>query len=120
MKHDSLTQMQACDDTRRWWDAYERGDRLLWYAAEVGADYTFIVRAACACARLALQYVPDGEDRPRIAIETAEAWCDGRVTIDEVRAAHAAAYAADAIRKKCADVVRQHIPFPCPHGEDKP
>ena len=70
-----------------------------------------IVLCACACARTALRYVPAGEERPLAAIETAERWCRGDATLDEVRAArrgaayaayaaayaaYAAAYAADA------------------------
>lgn len=50
-------------------------------------DRHLVVRAACACARTALQHVPDGEDRPRIAIETAEAWCRGEATSEQVRVA---------------------------------
>jgi hypothetical protein len=46
-----------------------------------------VVRAACDCARTALRYVPGGEDRPRLAIETAEAWCRGEATEQEVCAA---------------------------------
>ena len=44
--------------------------------------------------RSVLPYVPVGEDRPRLAIELAEAWCNGRATIVEVRTAAYAAYAA--------------------------
>ena len=76
------------------WEACERADWMLWLASKCQIDRLVLVRAACACARTALAYVTKGEDRPRIAIETAERWCDGRATIDDVRA-HAAA-AADA------------------------
>jgi alkylation response protein AidB-like acyl-CoA dehydrogenase len=74
--------------------------------------------------------VPKGEDRPRIAIETAEAWTRGEATIEQVyaaayaadaadvafraaRAAYAAAYAASraAALKDMADIVRKIIPF---------
>ena len=76
---------------------------------------------------------PPGEDRPRLAIETAEAWCRGEVTIEEVRAAadaayaahaagYAAAYAADTAAYHtaahvstlacCADLVREVWPEP--------
>jgi hypothetical protein len=70
---------------------------MLWLAGRLvknDEDRKPIVLAACACARLALQYVPKGELRPLHAIETAEAWCRGEATIEEVRAARAAAYAA--------------------------
>jgi hypothetical protein len=58
-------------------------------------DRKVVAFAACQCAREALQFVPAGEERPRVAIETAEAWTRGEATIDEVRAsADAAAYTA--------------------------
>jgi hypothetical protein len=71
---------------RRAWANCDRGDWLLWAAERIDIDRTLITRAACDCARKALKYVPGGEERPRIAIETAEAWCRGEATIEEVRA----------------------------------
>jgi hypothetical protein len=76
------------------WESCERGDWLLWLAARAGVDRRDLVRASCAVARRALQHVPEGESRPRIAIETAEAWARREVTIAAVRGA--AADAADA------------------------
>lgn len=38
------------------------------------------VWAACSCAREALEFVAEGEERPRAAIETAEAWVAGQAT----------------------------------------
>jgi hypothetical protein len=52
-----------------------------------------VVLAACACAELALKYVPAGEERPKQAIETARKWARGEATLQEVNAANAAAYA---------------------------
>jgi hypothetical protein len=85
------------------WDACDRGDWLLWLLGRLSGppgseSRRKLVLAACACARLALPHVKAGEDRPRLAIETAERWArqeDG-VTLDMVRsaAAYAAAYAA--------------------------
>ena len=116
------------------WDACERGDWMLWYLGRCGVDRRRLVLAACACARLSLGYVPAGEDRPRLAIETAERWARGeeRVTLDSVRraadAAYNAAYAADTAyataayaayaaadaqtdtRRQCAAIVRHHFP----------
>ena len=100
-----LTTLRACPEAIEWagtysslqdaWDACERADWLLWYAARRGADRKAIVLAACACARTALPHIPPGEDRPRIAIETTEAWARGDATLADVRAAaNAAAYAA--------------------------
>jgi hypothetical protein len=69
--------------------------------------------AACACARTALEFVPAGEVGPLRAIETAEAWCAGRSSLNEVLAAAdaasfasasaAAAYAAAANAAALAD-----------------
>ncbi|KKK78850.1 hypothetical protein LCGC14_2839430, partial [marine sediment metagenome] len=63
----------------------------LWAAEKVSVDRKLLVAAACDCAELAFPYVPSGEDRPRIAIETARKWIRGEATLKEVRAA---AYAA--------------------------
>jgi len=99
-----LTELAACPEAVKWagrkthkkaWETCKRGEWLLWIAGKVDIDRKLLVLAACACARTALKYVPDGEDRPRIAIETAEAWVRGEATIDQVRSAsYAAAYAA--------------------------
>jgi hypothetical protein len=79
---------------------------MLWIAARLEIDRKLIVSAACLCARQSLVHVRPGEDRPRIAIETAERWVRGEATIKEVRAARrAAAYAAaaDAAAADAAD-----------------
>jgi hypothetical protein len=87
------------------WDDCKRGDWMLWLIAGTRRQgCRKLVLAACECARLSLQYIPDGDDRPKIAIETAERWARGKdgVTLDMVReaayaanaAANAAAYAA--------------------------
>lgn len=85
-------------------------------AARSGTDKKLIVSAACQCARRALQYVPAREGSPLKAIETAEAWVEGRSTIDDVRAAADAAnaaYTANAAEiKAMCDIVRSTIPCP--------
>ena len=104
---DLLRSFSACDDAVDWaetqpdletaWRDCERGDWLLWIAARLAVDRKLIVIAACQCARMALHWLPAGEERPLIAIEAAEAWVRGEATNDEVGAAAAhAAYAADA------------------------
>ena len=103
---DILTKLGACTEAVKWagrkthkkaWGTCQRGDWLLWIAGKLNVDRKLLVLAACGCARTALKYIPVGEDRPRIAIETAEAWTRGEATIDQVRtAAHAAAAYADA------------------------
>ena len=140
---DILTKLGACTEAVKWagrktpkkaWETCKRGDWLLWIASKLDIDRKKLVLAACACARTALKYVPVGEDRPRIAIETAEAWTRGEATIEQVRtAAYAASAAADAAyaaaraayaasaaahaaahaaaRKDIADIVRKIIPF---------
>jgi len=69
------------------WHDCQRGDWMLWLAARAGIDRHVVVITACACARTALQYVPAGEERPRRAIEAAEAWTRGEVNRAAVRAA---------------------------------
>jgi len=104
---EQLRRLDACDDALNWvdknvldfdaaWKTCPRGDWLLWLAAHVGADRKTIVLAACDCAETALVHIPEGEDRPRLAIETARRWCRGETTIDDVLAASDAAYAAAA------------------------
>ena len=104
-----LTKVYACKEAIEWlgrrssperaWRACKRGDWLLWLAVRVEVDRRVLVLTACDCAELALVHVPDGEHRPRRAIEVAKAWAggDGDVSLDDVRRAAAyATYAADA------------------------
>ena len=101
---DILTKLGACAEAVKWagrktpkkaWETCKQSDWLLWIAGKLNIDRKKLVLAACACARTALKYIPAGEDRPRIAIETAEAWTRGEATIEQVRtAADAAAHAA--------------------------
>jgi hypothetical protein len=101
----------ACSDAVDWlrsyrspdeaWQACKRGDWMLWAAGKYsGSPETEtrrkLVLCACACARLALHHVPESEERPRLAIETAERWARGEgATLKDVRAATAAATDAD-------------------------
>ena len=67
-------------------DAYAactRPDWLFWLAGHTGVSRQDIVLAACACARTALPFATGPE--ALIAIETAEAWCRGEATIEQVR-----------------------------------
>mgnify|MGYP007071594639 CR=1 FL=1 len=91
-------------DPVAWWRTSSDGRYLLRVAGEAASRaghgsplHRAVVRAACDCARLALptweaRYPDDA--RPRTAIETAERWVRGEATLDDVRAASAAAYAA--------------------------
>lgn len=143
-----LKDLNACTEARKWakgqsfyhvWTTCERGDWLLWLCARMTGKDGWPTRqqltlAACDCAELALKYVESGEDRPRLAIETARKWARGEATLDEVRSArraacaayaaaadaaavaYAAAFAAAAAGtqtlKTCADLVRKAIPQP--------
>jgi len=149
-----LRDLRACDEAVKWaagfasleaaWAACERGDWMLWWAGRVARhpeseSRKLLVIAACDCAEKALAIFEakrPGDNRPRKAIETAQRWARGEVgvTLDEVRAAaaaayaayaaDAAAYAADAAAyaadaayaayalKDCADIVRRHYPLP--------
>ena len=97
-----LRRIGACKEAREWaagktatkaWAECPRADWLLWWAAREQTERKLLVKVACLCARTALKYVPKGEDRPLKAIHTAERWCRGKATIEEVREA---AYSADA------------------------
>lgn len=116
-------------------DPYVAQERLLWLTRSMGTtvhdtisrvnwmasphdfartivkplDHIGRVRVAIACARAVLHLVPAEERWPRLAIETAEAWCEtpteerrqaaryavGIYDAHAAHAAHAAAYAAD-------------------------
>ena len=150
MRHTTkLEKLKACQEAVEWsrqfksgqaaWDACERGDWLLWYAAKMdgppGAESRKkLVLAACKCARLSLKYAKKDENRPYRAIEAAEAWCrnENNITLEDVKDAAAAAYdayaAADAYAYAaatadaynntlacCADIVRSFYPKP-PRG----
>src|SRR3990167_7313767 len=113
-----LTRYNACDtwpsDALPWarkrknqralkaaWNECHRGDWLLWIIPRIGVDHKLVVLAACACARLALKYVPlrildrsRDTTQPLHTIETTEAWCRGEATIEQVREARVAVRAA--------------------------
>ena len=93
---DGMDWLRTQPDMETAWLECLRGDWMLWLAGKMKADKGQLVRAACKCARLALRHVPEGERRPKVAIETAEAWCDGRAAVEDVRAAADAAAAAAA------------------------
>jgi len=89
--------------TRDWqaaWDECERGDWMLWaLALKVGAPgwptKQQIVLCACDIAETVLEHVPEGDDRPRNAIDAARHRARGDCELEEVAAAaSAAAYAA--------------------------
>ena len=109
MKTEWLENFDACDDALEWcskqrsrhqaWQDCKRADWMLWLVGKLAGppdskSRKRLVLCCCEVARPALKHVPKGENRPRAAIETAEAYCYGRASLDEVRAAAKAAYAA--------------------------
>ena len=104
---EQLNKLGACEEAIDWakgyksaqtaWRYCKRGDWMLWVLGKVcdGDEmHKKVVLAACECARLSLTHVPDGEDKPRIAIETTEKWVRGEATIDDIRTAAYAVYLA--------------------------
>lgn len=102
-----------------------RGEWLLWLAARVEVDRKLIVKAACACAQVAVTEHWKGGPEPQAALDTAMAWARGEATNNQV--SYAVAYAADAAyaaaaadavyaayaaaRARNADIVREHLPL---------
>ena len=99
-----LTRHHACDPYIPWvanrpasealWRECPDGSWMLWLCAKVGVRRELMVLCATGCVRSVLHLTPAGEDRPRLAVAVAEAWCYGRATREEVRAAANAANAA--------------------------
>ena len=111
----SIRRMGACGEAIEWGEQYgsledawadcERGDWMLWLAGKLSGrsdsdSRKKLVLTACECARLALSYVKEGENRPLKAIEEAEKWARGEdgITLQDVRDA------ADAARAAARDV----------------
>jgi len=110
---EKLIGMSACDEGVEYarsyrtmqeaWDRCERGDWMLWLLGRLAGppeskSRKKLVLAACACARLSLDHIPAGEQRPLAAIDMAEAWARGQdgASLDDIRrtVAYAAATAA--------------------------
>ncbi len=99
--HEAIEWARGYDTPGAAWAACERGDWMLWlYGRLAGPPWSDsrkpLVLACCECARLSLKYVPAGEDRPRVCIETVERWTRGDATREDVCAAAAYASAAAA------------------------
>ena len=95
---DQLVEMNACREAIEWvgdrdlvtaWMMCQQADWMLWLAARLLPDDPRVILAVCACARTALQYVPAGEERPRLAIEAAER-CATNPSADNMNAARVA------------------------------
>lgn len=117
-----LEKLSACADAVHWvrdcetsasklWKTCQRADWMLWLAATLEVDRKLIVLAACSCARTSLKYVLTGESRPLRAIEAAEGWVCGEVSLASVRKAAAAAYAAYAAAYAAADAAAAYAAY---------
>jgi hypothetical protein len=78
-----LVRVEACFAARDWvgdrspreaWEVCERPDWMLWLCDQLGVELRLLVLCAANCARSVLHLVPPDEDRPRQAVEAAEAW----------------------------------------------
>ena len=121
-----LARLHACSEARDWsagktleqaWAECPRGDWMLWLAGHLDIDRKVLVRAACACARLALPFVPADETRPLKAIEAAEAWTRGEATIEDVRAARVARVARAAALAAAAACAAAEAAWACAAAE---
>jgi hypothetical protein len=99
-----LVRLDACTEARDWahrktlrkvWKTCKRGDWMLWLAARYGdVPLKTLVAIACDAAEPAMVYVQAGETRPQECLATVWRWLKDEATIEEVKAAGAAAWAA--------------------------
>ncbi|MBL4848017.1 MAG: hypothetical protein JKY65_21080 [Planctomycetes bacterium] len=75
------------DDLGHAWAECPRADWLLWGAAILEVDHATITSATLACARWALELLPEAEDEARLegVLALADRWCRGEATADECR-----------------------------------
>ena len=78
-----------------WWEG-DSADAREMLRACAPVDRRRLVLAACDCADTVQHRVPDGETRPRRALDTARAWARGEATAEQCRDAAADAFAASA------------------------
>ena len=111
---EKLKALNACEEAVAWaatqrtstaaWKSCTRADWMLWLAGRVkNPDTVSLVRCAVAFARSVLHLVPEGEGRPRLAIEAAEEWVKHPSSEAAYAAADAAADAANAAAYAAAD-----------------
>ena len=109
MKHwsEKLVSINACSDAVKWarkqpsaavaWKTCKRGDWMLWLIGKLHRSEPYsekrkpIVRIACECARLALEWMPH---KSRDALEVIEKWTRGEASTEDCMKARSAAYAA--------------------------
>lgn len=93
-------------DSDQMWAECNRPEWLLWWAS-LCLPFRELTLAACDCAETALRFVPDGEDRPRLAIETARRWARGEATLQQYYDARAGALAYAVEARRQAAVARR-------------
>ena len=115
---DQLVTLRACPDAVQWvgkrtakqaWAECERANWLIWWLGKIGLPQTRLVKLACLCARTTLKYVPKGEDKPRKAIEAAEAWVKNPTKENRKAAGDAWVAARDAAHRKMCNLIRTEI-----------
>ena len=99
---DQLKKLDACSSVVEWvgektakqaWGTCENVNWMLWLIRETNPKVSLpmrkkLVLCVCDIAETSLKYVPKGEARPALAIETARRWAQGeKVTIKEVKTA---------------------------------
>ena len=108
-----LYRLGACYEAIKWvgdkefeeaWASCEDMDWMFWLAEKLKVDSKLSIQAACRCARLVLHLVLKGEERPKRAVETIEAWLEGRASIEEIQAASEAAWIASCAATRAACV----------------
>jgi len=106
--NDWCKRVGACEDAVDWvgardwkiaWDECERGDWMLWALARLLGEPGWptgqqIVLCACDIAETVLEHVPEGDDRPRFAIDAARRWANGECELADVECAGSAAASA--------------------------
>ena len=110
---DWLSSLPEGTTARQAWQQCTRPDWMFWLLGRRRADHVKLVRCACEIARTVLHMVPAGEDRPRLAIEAAERWCNDPTKATQSDAAYAVYAAAAAVYAAAnADIIRRHFPNP--------
>lgn len=105
-----LIEIGACHEARKWaagktaiqvWEECPRADWLIWWAWQdqaFGANTLVdLMAATTAGPRMALPFVPKGENRPLAAIKAAERWAANPTEENRRAAARAAARAVGAV-----------------------
>lgn len=95
--------MKVCEKPQKWaeayptleeaWQACSRPDWLIWLlgVAKAGDEYSRLRLIACDLAEAVLYLIPEGENRPRQAVEIARKFAIGEATHEELAAARATA-----------------------------